>query len=76
MGDLAPVSTHAGPSARTAIGTMEFFRHTFLQNNIQTSPPDPLELYPGFQSQKWITFCHFPVKIGFLGGLGAGVPDF
>ena len=69
MGVLAPVSAHAGPPLALA----EFFQRTFLQNNLQTSPPDPLESYPGSQPQKWTTFCHFPVKIGVFGGVG-GVP--
>ena len=37
----------------------EFFRCTFLWKNFQTSPPAPLESYPGSQPQKWTTFYHY-----------------
>jgi len=44
----------------------EFFQHTYLQNNLQTSPTSPLESYPGAQPQKWNTVCYFGFFLGNL----------
>ena len=66
LGDHVPGLHTRDPTLRPPSTWAEFFLHTFLQNNLQTSPIAPLESYPGFQPQKWTTFSHFLVKILLL----------
>ena len=60
MGVLAPrLHTLDGPLSPTS-ALAEFFRCTFLQNNLHPQP------------QNGNTFYHFQVKIGFFRGVGGG----
>ena len=70
MGVSLPCPCTRDPPLTPPSALTEFFRCTFLQNNLQTAPPAPLESYLGPQPQKWTTFYHFPVKIGFFRGVG------
>ena len=67
-GVLAPRFAHVswGSPLGPLWALAEFFRRTFPQNNLQTSPPAPQESYLGFHPQKWTSFLQKTIKIGLF----------